>query len=243
MKLATFKQPYYLHTHQHLIPKDVLETIIIWFNVKNEYAYGKRIENSEKITCITLSVYQSINFVHYDEKKEKYICLVGDAAFGVPFFRSLNNGIICSRKLSLCIQLYFNEYFSAIHHGGFLSNLTFGLSKKINELHSKFNSDKPLNGYNQYVDILAKKEIMFAQNKANFLFATELMNKINGIVPWQVNKWSTSKLEYFKEKRNDNNEAEIKTNDEVCSIPMEDESYELVQEFDLVPSMNSLEVE
>ncbi|CAF5122095.1 unnamed protein product, partial [Rotaria sp. Silwood1] len=59
MKSATFKQPYYLHSHQHLIPKDLLETITIWFNVKKEYANEQRIENSEKIT-------------------------LGDAAFGVP---------------------------------------------------------------------------------------------------------------------------------------------------------------
>jgi len=87
MKSATFKQPYYLHSHQHLIPKDLLETITIWFNVKKEYANEQRIENSEKITCITLAAYQSSEFVHYNADKKQYTCLVGDAAFGVPFFR------------------------------------------------------------------------------------------------------------------------------------------------------------
>ncbi|CAF4784278.1 unnamed protein product, partial [Rotaria sp. Silwood2] len=85
MKSATFKQPYYLHSHQHLIPKDLLETITIWFNVKKDYANEQRIENSEKITCITLAVYQSSEFVYYNEEKKQYTWLVGDAAFGVPF--------------------------------------------------------------------------------------------------------------------------------------------------------------
>jgi hypothetical protein len=105
MKSATFKQPYNLHSHKHLIPVDLLDTITIWLNVKKEYANEKKVENSEKITSVALTVYESAEVVHYNEDKQQYTCLVGDAAFGVPFFRSLNNGIMCSRKLASCVQL------------------------------------------------------------------------------------------------------------------------------------------
>lgn len=231
MKSATFKNPYYLHTHQHLIPKDLLESITIWFNVKEKYANEKRIENSEKITCIALFYYESIDFVHNDKEKHQYICLVGDAAFGVPFFRSLNNGLICSQKLASSIRIFFNEYSSEIHHENLLTNFKFKVSTTVNQLHSFINVNKPLKAYNQFVHFLAKEEIFLAQNKANFLFAKEMMNKINGIVPWQVNKWSPEKLEKFKKKTNDDSQV----NGEICFNSEEDEIF--VQEFDYVPSM------
>ncbi|CAF4566519.1 unnamed protein product, partial [Rotaria sp. Silwood2] len=235
MKSATFKQPYYLHSHQHLIPKDLLETITIWFNVKKEYANEQRIENSEKITCIVLAVYQSSEFVYYNEEKKQYTCLVGDAAFGVPFFRSLNNGIMCSKKLSLCIQSCFSEYSSQTYRSGdLLTNLKFALKKTKNELHYLINWNKPLNAYNQYVHVLANLEVIFAEKKAALLFAREMMNKITGTAPCQVNKWSSSKVEKFKQTKNDNNESEIIMNDDVDTMEMDDENYELVQEFDLV---------
>ncbi|CAF3370103.1 unnamed protein product [Rotaria sp. Silwood2] len=235
MKSATFKQPYYLHSHQHLIPKDLLETITIWFNVKKDYANEQRIENSEKITCITLAVYQSSEFVYYNEEKKQYTCLVGDAAFGVPFFRSLNNGIMCSKKLSLCIHSCFREYSSQTYRSGhLLTNLKFALKKAKNELHYLINWNKPLNAYNQYVHALANVEVIFAEKKAALLFVIEVMNKITGTVPWQVNKWSSSKVEKFKQTKNDNNESEIIMNDDVDTMEMDDENYELVQEFDLV---------
>lgn len=237
MKSATFKQPYYLHTHEHLIPKDLLESITIWFNVKTEYANEKRVENSEKLTCVVLSLYQSNSFVHHDETNDQYICLVGDAAFGVPFFRSLNNGLVCSQKLASCIQIFYKEYSSEIRDENFFNNLKFQISTKVNQLHSLVNFDRPFRAYNQFVYLLAKEEIMVAQNKANFLFAAEIMNKINGRVPWQVNKWSTNELEKFKQKTDDHHKNEIETNDEIDSISDANETYELVQEFEYIPSM------
>jgi len=237
MKSATFKQPYYLHSHKYLIPKDLLDTITIWLNVKKDYANEKRVEHSEKITSVALAVYESAEVVHYDEKKHQYTCLVGDAAFGVPFFRSLNNGIICSRKLASCIQLCCGNRSIRTGSGGFLNNLRFEWTKLVNEAHSLFNLNKPLKAYSQFVHILATKEIIAAQNKANFLFAAGVINKINGAVPWQVNRWSSSEIDHFKEEINDNDGSIGITDNEIHSNATEDENYDLVQEFDFMQAI------
>ncbi|CAF3694847.1 unnamed protein product [Adineta steineri] len=238
MKSATFKQPYYLHTHQHLIPNDLLDTITIWLNVKKEYADEKRVEHSERITSVALMIYQSAEVVHYQQDKQQQYntCLVGDAAFGVPFFRSLNNGIICSRKLASCIQLYYGNKSTQTGGGNILNNLKFGWTKLVNQAHCLLNSNEPLKAYSQFVHLMATKEIMIAQNKANFLFAADMMNKINGSVPWQLNKWSSEDVDHLKETIYSNNQSITTTDDQIDSNTWEDEDYDLVQEFDILES-------
>jgi len=70
--------------------------------------------------------------------------LVGDAAFGVPYYRALNNGLICGSELAAALS----------EHGS-----TSGNSWKCNE-------STPLEGYARAVDRLATQEIAAARLKA-----------------------------------------------------------------------------
>jgi hypothetical protein len=110
----------------------------------------------------------------------------------------------------------------------FLNNLKFEWTKLVNKVHSLFNLNEPLKAYSQFVHMLATKEIFVAQNKANFLFAADVMNKINATVPWQVNKWSDSEVEHFKQEINDNDGSVVTTDKENDSNAAEDEDQNLI---------------
>lgn len=97
MHEATFKNPYHLSEPEKIHP-EVLKSINAWLLARQTLAHEKRIEDSERITVTHLPVYASKEFVK--EKHEALWFIVGDAAFGVPYFRSLNNGILCSSQLA-----------------------------------------------------------------------------------------------------------------------------------------------
>ena len=40
------------------------------------------------------------------QESGKVWALVGDAAFGVPFFRALNDGLLCATELSCCLAAH-----------------------------------------------------------------------------------------------------------------------------------------
>ena len=42
--------------------------------------------------------------MHCDAKQRRWV-LVGDAAFGLPFFRALNDGLLCVTELTRCIAM------------------------------------------------------------------------------------------------------------------------------------------
>ena len=47
---------------------------------------------------------ESASVVHCDAKQRQWV-LVGDAAFGLPFFRALNDGLLCVTELTRCIAM------------------------------------------------------------------------------------------------------------------------------------------
>ncbi|HEV8051133.1 MAG TPA: hypothetical protein VGP47_01465 [Parachlamydiaceae bacterium] len=59
------------------------------------------------VTTTTLGYYVSKKMVKHEEGRTW--CLVGDAAFGVPFFRSLNNGLVSGTELAKVIANIFNS--------------------------------------------------------------------------------------------------------------------------------------
>jgi hypothetical protein len=58
------------------------------------------------LMLMTQSRYESADVVHRDSEQRVW-ALVGDAAFGLPFFRALNDGLLCATELSRCICLDF----------------------------------------------------------------------------------------------------------------------------------------
>lgn len=95
---ATFKAPFTLSQ----CPKKLQSKIRLWMNARAEK--DQKPEDSKiEVSSIRLSSYKSKEFVKVvdDNKGRKLaVALVGDAAFGVPYFRSLNNGIACAIKFA-----------------------------------------------------------------------------------------------------------------------------------------------
>jgi hypothetical protein len=98
MQAATFKDPYSLDSEMNSILE---EKIRIWLNAKELFVGESRVEGSEKITVTKLSIYESKKMVKH--LQERIWALVGDAAFGVPFFRSMNNALLCGTQLARSI--------------------------------------------------------------------------------------------------------------------------------------------
>lgn len=154
---ATFKKPYTIDQLPPSLMKTVKERLALRAKLLNEV----RVQNSEKVSAIPLETYSSSSFV----KKEGEVtyCLVGDAAFGVPFNQSLNNGLACGTKLA--------------------SRISAGLenTEKL---------DSRLSWYNWYVHILSRKEILIATIKNFFIQLADWIIYINSKMPWQYIKSS-----------------------------------------------------
>eukprot|EP00026_Physarum_polycephalum_P007999 Phypoly_transcript_08073.p1 GENE.Phypoly_transcript_08073~~Phypoly_transcript_08073.p1 ORF type:complete len:361 (+),score=66.55 Phypoly_transcript_08073:422-1504(+) len=174
LKKASFKSPFYIPTHQAQIPPKILESIRIWMNVKTQLYAERRVPGSEKLTALDLAVYRARDFVKIDaaHAHARAFCLVGDAAFGVPFFRALNNGLLSGTRLAEELAKLADSDFASLEH---------------------------LNRYNTYMSDLANGEIDSAKRKEVVLKSAGMFVSISGSVPWQVNKWPHAKVQLFKE--------------------------------------------
>lgn len=101
MKEATFKTPYSLSQDRNKIPQTVLNAISNWMGARNSILGDIQSEIPEKISSLSLPSYAS-KWVTKNESNVQW-SLVGDAAFGVPFYRSINNGMICSSLLAQAV--------------------------------------------------------------------------------------------------------------------------------------------
>jgi len=167
---STFANPYILGPDRNKIPKALDESIKIWMNMKAVIYGEKRVEGSEKVLPIRLQAYNSSSFVKSFPEENRSFALVGDAAFGVPFFRSLNNGLL------------------------FGSQLASALSRCM----EKDRCEASLEKYSKFLVNLAKKEIAVAETKSTFLSSFGWLVSLSNIVPWQLNYWGKKKAELFK---------------------------------------------
>ena len=105
-----------------------------------------------------------------DEKQGRVVGLVGDAAFGVPYFRSLNNGITCGTKFAKAAiasksddQTAFKRYNSFVHK---LARWEMGKARAKSFAIEMFNSyidavgwlpQKAISAFEKYVGSAAKE--------------------------------------------------------------------------------------
>ncbi|MAE21292.1 MAG: hypothetical protein CMK92_02575 [Pseudomonas sp.] len=106
MRDATFKNPW-TFTQLH---GRVNESVTVWMNAKAMITSERRVRGSEKITALCLNVYAAKSFHRHDHERDIDVFLVGDAAFGVPYFRSLNNGIISGTRLARHMSSGYNRF-------------------------------------------------------------------------------------------------------------------------------------
>ncbi len=161
---ADFQNPFNLES-EGVRHTELSRNIWTWLNVKEQHGEF-RIPQSEKITVTRLGVYASKEVAC--QCKDKVCFLVGDAAFGVPFFRSLNNGLLCGTQLSKRIVEVLNP------ERGPLKSIIMS----------------PLSRYSLYVKTLQKTEVLWARVKNFFLSILLWFVQISARVPWQINYWS-----------------------------------------------------
>lgn len=82
-----------------------MASIKIWMNVKSHLRNERRVPGSEKLTALDLQVYRAAVFSKIENFEsvpggETGVFMVGDAAFGVPFFRALNAGLMSGSRLA-----------------------------------------------------------------------------------------------------------------------------------------------
>ncbi|WP_068470286.1 FAD-dependent oxidoreductase [Candidatus Protochlamydia phocaeensis] len=170
------------------------EKIKTWLSVRREQL-GDIIEGEIDVYSIKLSVYQSRQVIH--QEGDCTFCFVGDALFGVPFFKSINNGLLCGSKLSKAIVKTLRP-----------SSRPPSLWKRIRSfVHTVFLSRaqvaewraSPLRRYAVYTEKLANREILWARIKNVFLNGYQWFLDVSARVPWQVNKWSAYDVNRFIE--------------------------------------------
>ncbi|HRE30350.1 MAG TPA: hypothetical protein PLD88_00110, partial [Candidatus Berkiella sp.] len=151
---ATFKTPYSWEKQdkQKMDPK-LVQTIDIWLKEREKLLGDKIADNSIKISSLKLNTYHSEEVVA--QKQGKQWALVGDAAFGVPYFRSLNNGLLCGTELAKQVNAFLNNERVEVK----TSFLGLSWSKKTSALQ----------GYSNYVHELAKYENWIAKLKTQGL--------------------------------------------------------------------------
>lgn len=137
---------------------EVAQQITYWLAEKQKRYHKNILLGEEQISVIPLGHYRSQQFTL--DKKGKKWCLVGDAAFGVPFFRSLNNGLLCGTQLADSTANFLNRNSRAFRH------------------------------YESYTRKLANKEIRLAQVKGFFLKIYSFFIKLFNPVKWLSKQWS-----------------------------------------------------
>jgi len=150
-----FKTPYHLHKDKSKLEPKLLETITVWLNMRAKFNHEKRIQDTEKITTVNLDVYRTDIVGKFLTTENVAVFLCGDSAFGVPFFRALNNGMLCGSALAGFIKKNY-------------THMNDGIKK-----------------YNKYFDLLAKFEIFRAKKVAWAHQVADNAVRLQSKVPWQ----------------------------------------------------------
>jgi 2-polyprenyl-6-methoxyphenol hydroxylase-like FAD-dependent oxidoreductase len=95
---ATFRQPLLLPRDETKLPVSLVRDIRVLANYRGANL-GERCMTDAVVTAVELSVYSASTFA--GRVSNVPFALVGDAAFGVPYFRALNNGLVCASELAL----------------------------------------------------------------------------------------------------------------------------------------------
>ena len=122
---------------------------------------------------------ESASVVHCDAEQRRWL-LVGDAAFGLPFFRALNDGLFCVTELTRCIA---KDYTKNIAANSGVSSTEDAASVRVGSIASigavsgslgiidtagilSQEDNDPLEQYSSFFKALTRKERLFVGVKA-----------------------------------------------------------------------------
>lgn len=97
---ASFKNP--LKMESGVLPGSLKDSIQTYMDVRQLRAGEMAIPESVKISKLTLSMYAARRFARMQDDRAWF--LAGDAAMGVPYFRSLNAGFFVGSQLSYILS-------------------------------------------------------------------------------------------------------------------------------------------
>lgn len=167
---AQFKKPQTIQDiNSDIFPEKLKQDIAIWLNVRKKYNEIIPDTSTIKITKLPLNAYKSKQFSKI--VNGKLICVAGDAAGAVPYFRALNGGI---ERAAMLGQMIINND-----------------NKSVENLS---------NEYNKRMRRSMRFEIFKAILKDFVLSIIRLYIYISGCVPWQVNKWNKKNRNQLKDE-------------------------------------------
>lgn len=174
---ATQRKPFrWTDEYKKKMDPRMVETIDTWIREREKALGDKIVPDSIKITPLTLGTYKSENVVI--EINEKIWILVGDAAFGVPYFRSLNNGWLCAIELAKDIDAFFKDQ----------------LVDKAVSSFEKALKIPPFKAYEHYVNSLSQYENLLAQVKGTSInFAISKLDMSRSSVHYAKKGYEKSK--------------------------------------------------
>jgi 2-polyprenyl-6-methoxyphenol hydroxylase-like FAD-dependent oxidoreductase len=161
---ATFKTPFALPADAARLPPQLMRAICVWLGAKRLLKGERRVRGSERLSCIKLAVYRAAELTRGHGGVA--LALVGDAAFGVPFFRALNNGLRCGSMLA-----------RALAEGPWELGGEAGIAAR-------------LRAYAAKASALAKREIALAASKSAVLDVAQMHSRMVAKLPLQVIAWS-----------------------------------------------------
>ncbi len=166
MPQATFKDP--LAHDDPRLPPSLAEDIATYMAVRREKADERYQPGSGKLSKLTLSVYRAKKFAA--KRGDAAWFLAGDAAMGVPYFRSLNAGMIIGSQL-----------------GGILAQDLLPRTGKVRAYNLLRPADTTL-------------EFMGAKGKNTGIKALDAFRKIDGKNPASLLKWSSRDRVRFRKR-------------------------------------------
>jgi hypothetical protein len=166
---ASFKSPLMIESAR--LPLSISRDIQIYMNVREQLGREAYVPGTGKVTKLTLSIYKARKFAFLHKNRNWF--LVGDAAFGVPYFRALNGGMLTASLLvNQCLKLY-----------------------------SKSASPKRvIYTYNWFATARFFTEYSIARTKHIAVSSYNLFRRISGLVPWQTVKWSEAEAFSYRQQ-------------------------------------------
>ena len=120
----TAKSPASIQSLRHSSLQPLAGTLEAWIKARMQWLEEEAV-SEPRINPVPLDVYQAASVAKRDSHNRIW-ALVGDAAFGLPFFRALNDGLRCATALSKAIVddytgheeadpiLQYQQYFSSL---------------------------------------------------------------------------------------------------------------------------------
>ena len=193
----SFKNPGVLNdlqTDKELLRTNITNNILFYMKFRSYYNNERPLIQSLKFIFFRLDCYRSTNFAI--TKNDINHFFVGDSALGVPFYRSLRNGLIESNNLaSLIMNIKEDKDYKGSVNLMENSILRTSLSTK------PVLNDRVVDDYNKFMEEFSEEEFLRARKITVAVGVKDVFLKVSSMVPWQINK-ITDKIKAEIEKIN-----------------------------------------